>query len=418
MALKFDVNSRVKYGGELDFKFGNFENCLSHEADIIGNLKDDCTTAFTVLHGEDSDDDSASVESDEYHNKGSTYFQQSDVAPRCCLEELALSIFRFHTKNATFEPTTSGAEWWTQVVDDQDDIGFHWDRDYGHEGSTGENLYPHLATVTYLTNRGGPTVILNKIGCLYSQDCHSGPASDIVVSKPVLGKHIKFDGRLLHAAPSNLISSEAPNESDEKSGKNPGIVQFRSVEKYADTLIESKRVTFLVNIWLNHVPIQAKSFPHDSLQYFSPHRKSKELSNFDQNSEASNTRKLSTVNSIEQKGSNEQTFPPSGKNIEMTKISVPSITMKSEIQLGTLDLHRWNFINGGKKYLVCIPLSSSQRLNILCKQSSAFRFTYSGSGVSANVESLEKRPPVYEDEPLRSRKRKNQFWRPAHLGSY
>jgi hypothetical protein len=86
--------------------------------------------------------------------------------------------------------------------------GFHWDRDYGLEGHSGVNIYPHLATVTYLTDSGGPTIILNRAGSLYSDDDHSGGVGEMIISKPTLGKHVKFDGRLLHAAPSNLIQQQ------------------------------------------------------------------------------------------------------------------------------------------------------------------------------------------------------------------
>jgi len=53
--------------------------------------------------------------------------------PRCGLESLALSIFREHAKGAKFDPSRSGAEWWTQAIDVRDDIGVHFDRDYGME---------------------------------------------------------------------------------------------------------------------------------------------------------------------------------------------------------------------------------------------------------------------------------------------
>ena len=42
--------------------------------------------------------------------------------------------------------------------------GFHWDRDYGLEESEGLCLYPHLATVTYLSDVGAPTIVLNDVG--------------------------------------------------------------------------------------------------------------------------------------------------------------------------------------------------------------------------------------------------------------
>lgn len=47
------------------------------------------------------------------------------------------------------------------MIEDTDDIGWHWDKDYGME-ARGINVHPCLATVTYLSANGGPTVILEK----------------------------------------------------------------------------------------------------------------------------------------------------------------------------------------------------------------------------------------------------------------
>ena len=39
------------------------------------------------------------------------------------------------------------------VLEREDEVGFHWDKDYAVEGQ-GVNVFPHLATVTYLTGVG------------------------------------------------------------------------------------------------------------------------------------------------------------------------------------------------------------------------------------------------------------------------
>ena len=74
------------------------------------------------------------------------------------------------------------------------DIGFHWDKDYAYEEKTGMNLYPHLGTVTYLTDCGGPTLILNLPGRRGSTHNHAGSISQVGISHPSPGKHMKFDG--------------------------------------------------------------------------------------------------------------------------------------------------------------------------------------------------------------------------------
>ena len=48
------------------------------------------------------------------------------------LEKLARTVFEKHTAHLTagtdYNPATSGAEWWTLVLDGSDDVGLHWDR--------------------------------------------------------------------------------------------------------------------------------------------------------------------------------------------------------------------------------------------------------------------------------------------------
>ena len=74
---------------------------------------------------------SKSVSKNSDYSIGKTYFIGSKDSPKCCLESLALAIFNNHTSRQIFNPDNSGAEWWVQVIDARDDIGFHWDRDYG-----------------------------------------------------------------------------------------------------------------------------------------------------------------------------------------------------------------------------------------------------------------------------------------------
>ena len=185
----------------------------------------DCERCFTCREVEDGDN----------YSVGSTFFLHSNETPRCAMEALALQIFNLHSKGKKFDPLSSGAEWWTQYIDHRDDIGFHWDRDYGLEEDEELHVHPHLGTVTYLSSiRGAPTVIFGKKGTFEFGSDASGPLSECVLSYPIFGKHICFNGELLHGAPSDLV--------------------YPSVDKSN----EGVRVTFLVNIWLDHVPIQSQ----------------------------------------------------------------------------------------------------------------------------------------------------------------
>lgn len=213
---------------------------------------------------------------------------------------MALDIFHHHVpKNHVYDKRNSGSEWWVQirpkikkgkqiyistangegkhaieqdeniatkngnhmVDDDVHSILFHWDKDEELRGLTGGALFvhPHLSTVTYLTDRvGAPTMILP---CL--ADCTTGAPEfrcidhSYFVSCPKVGKHISFDGRFLHAAPSQLVLTSASLEDMLLNGTS------------ASGGSPSSRITFLVNIWLNHRPLGVQTFPGSLLQRIS-----------------------------------------------------------------------------------------------------------------------------------------------------
>ena len=220
MNLFLDEENHVYHKGHMDYETKSFSNGVFVPPEQWESFMDDCKTVFNCTAIED-------CEFSDY-SSGHTYFQLACNNPRCTLEALALSIFRFHTQGVIFNPSLSGAEWWVQHINSLDDIGVHWDRDYGLEDEHGIHIHPHLGTVTYLSNCGGPTLIFNKRGSLTNQESICGGFTSYVVSSPKIGKHICFDGTLLHAAPGD----------------------------FTDSIDHGMRTTFLVNIWLNHIPSQ------------------------------------------------------------------------------------------------------------------------------------------------------------------
>jgi len=200
--------------------------------DSLKLLREDCKTVFTAR---DKTDGAA-------YSAGQTFFIPANMKPRCALEALALRIFKEHTKElepGTFNPAQSGANWWTLVLDDDveetnatvsipapatlsttsgpeeaksegidgeetdeesdDEVGLHFDADYELEEQTGNLLlHPRVATVTYLSDHGAPTLVLKQ---------KSPPMDDLKkstlehginkawLSHPKLGKHTAFDGR-------------------------------------------------------------------------------------------------------------------------------------------------------------------------------------------------------------------------------
>jgi hypothetical protein len=68
------------------------------------------------------------------------------------------------------------------------------------------------------------------------------------ISHPKLGKHMAFDGRLLHGAPATFF----PSSSDSNGGNTSSEPPMKKAK------MQRKRITLLVNIWLNHCPLDAE----------------------------------------------------------------------------------------------------------------------------------------------------------------
>jgi hypothetical protein len=185
---------------------------------------------------------------------------------RVQLEEFALYIFHYHIKSLScrteqglsFNPELSGAEWWIQIKDLTDpemispSIDLHYDKDEDIAEHFDVGIFPSISTVTYLTeqtvNNSQPTVLFpatanDPIG-MEMRECY--------LSYPVFGKHISFDGRLLHGAPANSQLRDWRG----------GTHHHDSLDS-RDSPVAKKRITFLVNIWLNHHPANIQPLPDE-----------------------------------------------------------------------------------------------------------------------------------------------------------
>ncbi len=178
-----------------------------------------------------------------------TFWIGAGCEPRCALEALALQIFEHHCGGSEMRRAArSGAEWWVQMKDpsaageEARQICFHWDKDERAHALHGFYVFPQLSTVTYLSDGGAPTVVLDRRPDSFSGDISSEPISEGAACFPERGRHLVFDGRKLHAAPLEL--ARAPTS--------------------------DRRVTFLVNCWLNHRPSGVREFPPIALDKMSP----------------------------------------------------------------------------------------------------------------------------------------------------
>jgi hypothetical protein len=227
-----------------------------HEAKI-DQLVDDCRRAYlkvkTTTRGQGIP-----------YETNATYWIGAGEEPSTALEQFVLDIFRFHVRghDGTFDVARSGAEWWTQVVDSERDIGFHWDRDYEVQREQGLCIHPHLATVTYLSGSGGaPTVVVPAASPLAASDLPAaclGPLRNAHACWPVPGSHLAFDGRLLHGAPAALVATAQDSRRGAKRRRGEqDDGEGGSEAPKAEVPVRDARVTLLVNVWLNHTPAGA-----------------------------------------------------------------------------------------------------------------------------------------------------------------
>lgn len=180
------------------------------------------------------------------HSK-ETFWLDSSIMERqgdiCMLERLAWCIYLRHFKHYddifSEDEKGGGAEWWVQIKDAgsvDGGIDLHYDKDEALAETFGLAFFPTLSTVSYLTSSPdhsfNPTIVFD-----HTYDRGEDELIDsMLVSKPCIGKHLVFDGKLLHGAPAHQ--------------------DFRSWSCSMDAGISSeippdgsKRVTFLVNLW-------------------------------------------------------------------------------------------------------------------------------------------------------------------------
>ena len=236
---------------------------------------------------------------------------ESQTNSLCLLETLAWNIYQSHKthyRDRFFDDDNYGVEWWVQVknipitnlssMDDNNNdspldtyvptttsstsIDLHYDKDEVLAESFGIGSFPKLSTVTYLTAlaetfkeskasaSAAPTIVFDHT---YDQG-EDEVMSNMLVSWPRVGKHLLFDGRLLHGAPSHpslMLSSSKLQASEDKIEDNNVVIDNvnnsnhdhiipvnQEEQDIIDRKIMSKdkekepmflRVTFLVNIW-------------------------------------------------------------------------------------------------------------------------------------------------------------------------
>ena len=192
------------------------------------------------------------------------WISPSEDTPRCGLEALALRVLALHLGRlsdpaAHLSEALVGAEWWVQARDGGgEDMPVHWDCDEVVKETEGVHIPPYLATVTYLSPLGAPTLVLPVSTDAWGHAKLAPPesAQGAYASFPVVGKHMSFDGRLLHGVITDG-SSWTPDPSNDLSGPLPPPLMGSAATGNARRAAP-QRVTVLVNVWIGHRPSGAK----------------------------------------------------------------------------------------------------------------------------------------------------------------
>jgi hypothetical protein len=263
------------------------------DPNYLSTLREECEIVFSARD----------VEEGEAYSSGVTFFLPAGATPRCALEDLVLQIFRAHTHDLIpghhYDIERSGAEWWTLVLetnssmngktkdkvnedmeeddDDDDEIGMHFDADYGlEEQLPNYMIHPRIATVTYLSDVGVPTLILDKKSPPPSDIQKLSLGGDITrgwLSYPSTGKHTAFDGRFLHGAPSSFFPADTHESEDESKPKRRKVNlddDTSGSQPINSATNKDKRITLLVNIWINHCPLDAEIMDEELSSQLSP----------------------------------------------------------------------------------------------------------------------------------------------------
>ena len=115
--------------------------------------------------------------------------------------------------------------------------------------------------------------MINKTGTeKWGCDLH-GPLehASYILSKPRMHKHISFNGDLLHAA-STLFDEEEENDGDDDDDDDDDDDEEEEEEDGVNEDSHPKRITFLVNIWLDHCPWHANPIDDSIVQKMNKHK--------------------------------------------------------------------------------------------------------------------------------------------------
>ncbi len=153
------------------------------------------------------------------NGKYKTRWFPNGETPKTAIEEAILWL----RKHARPGPNNIGAEWWVQLVEagPGGSIGWHVDKDESVASNKHYLLHPETASILYMTDIGGATVITDQWSP-HGSGYHPQDAEHGYMSYPKRNKYVLFHGELLHGVIPGHDNALPPG---------------------------TKRLTFLVNWW-------------------------------------------------------------------------------------------------------------------------------------------------------------------------
>lgn len=165
------------------------------------------------------------------NSKYATRWFPNGQLPRTAIEEAITRLRKYAAPGGR----NIGAEWWVQMVEagPQGSIGWHVDKDESVASNKHYLLHPELASIFYLTDVGGSTVITE-------QWSPHGAGYDPLfpthgyLSRPEKNKYLIFHGELLHGVipgpvpqpPGTFISSITNNYNNKNNDNNIRILFY------------------------------------------------------------------------------------------------------------------------------------------------------------------------------------------------
>jgi hypothetical protein len=143
-----------------------------------------------------------------------------------------------------------GAEWWFQEQGPAEGIGYHYDKDEAYASEHMTMRFPEVSTVTYLTDVGAPTIVLNQTTPDGNLEVPLLPQEGILVH-PQRNKHLVFRGNLNHGV------------SGELSRWAPGGEMHAQLSDASRQPGEMRRRTLLIN-WWRAQPMPPNTVPFDT----------------------------------------------------------------------------------------------------------------------------------------------------------